>query len=56
MSDLFELPRERSSKTRRAIAVGGLIVLWLALFVDVIQWLVCLNGGFSSKANLLSHL
>ncbi len=56
MSDLFEPPQERSSKIHRAIAVGGLIVLWLALFVDVLQWLVCLNGGFSSKANLLSHL
>ncbi|MBT3350665.1 MAG: hypothetical protein HOC91_03890 [Nitrospinaceae bacterium] len=36
-----------------AIALG---MLWLAVLIDVVLWLVQLNGGFSSKANLLSHV
>lgn len=56
MSHLIEETLLRPSGPRWLFAIGALGILWLAVLVDVALWLVLLNGGFSSKANLLSHL
>jgi|GEM_PF-6572425 endonuclease/exonuclease/phosphatase (EEP) superfamily protein YafD len=56
MSNSIEETLFRPSRPRWWFAIGALGVLWLAVLIDVVLWLIWLNGGFSSKANLLSHV
>lgn len=45
----------RISYPREWIAIAGFALLWMALGVDIILWFFCLNGGYSSTVNFLSH-
>ncbi len=45
-----------SNRFWRGVALVGLTLLWGAVLLDLGLWLYRLSGGYSSKANLLSHL
>ena len=55
MTDAIGSARRRLSGLRGWIAIAGFALLWTALGIDIILWLLRLSGGYSSKANLLSH-
>ncbi len=56
MSRSYDAAPEGPRGIRLGIALFGLALLWAAVFVDAVQWIVRLQGGFSSKTNLLSHV
>jgi endonuclease/exonuclease/phosphatase family metal-dependent hydrolase len=55
MTDAIGSALRRLSGPRGWIAIAGFALLWTALGIDIVLWLLRLSGGYSSKANLLSH-